>query len=358
MKFLVSIAVAGAVTAALIAPAVGVPGDLTDKGKGLHRECGALSGESVDGDGDTVFTFTMPDASSITTYDPGPDLLTVDGRLNADKLTPGRAAKLGIGIEPSDPEQHKIWAAMIPGLKHSDTIPVAPCFMYGMTAGQSTTNWAGFQSHDAVTGQAYIGAASSGTMPDYFTSTCSKESMTQWVGISEGNHFVQAGYVYEAATAPIHGFPFIEYFGGPWSIPVMDVNSPTIAPGQRWFFSIRYLNNSAWSFTITNLDTGQFNTVAPNQPTQNGATYIGHLGDFISERIQVNGIPTEYLAHSVARFRSAQVTLIDGTTRSMSHQAPDPVSMYSVSPGTNLLGFADTLNITDSSFSEHWNACK
>lgn len=97
--------------------------------------CGVLQEPSVDADGDTAYIFTMPNGSIVTTYDPGSDLLMADGTLNAANLTPERAEKLGIGVEPKDPQQHKVWSSMIRGLQHKGVAPKAPCFMPGMTAG-------------------------------------------------------------------------------------------------------------------------------------------------------------------------------------------------------------------------------
>lgn len=62
--------------------------------------------------------------------------------------------------------------------------------------------------------------------------------------------------------------------------------------------------------------------------------------------------------HSVVRFRNALVYLSNGTSLTMSSEAPERILM--TLDGTNLgqlLGYPDSLDLADSNFSEHWNAC-
>lgn len=321
-------------------------------------QCGRALAPSVDPDGDTIYTFLMPNGSELSTVEPSRDLMGVDGKLDPRRLSQSRASKLGLGPRPLDAAGARQWDAVASGLRHRGEPPQAPCVRPGVHAAQYTHHWAGYAARGATTGEIYYGASSAGTVPNVFLSTCTQETMTQWVGVSEGR-LVQAGYIYSQNPGPLHHHPFYEFVGGSWDTGgVVDLVYPTIDEGQRWFFSVRYVDAFRWSVTISNLDTGASQIWSDYHFGGGASAYVGRDGVFISERLTINGQPTQYMNHSTARFRNALVYRANGSQLKMSQQAPDEIFMTRTgNPFSPLLGYPSTLNFSDSNFSENWNAC-
>ncbi len=319
--------------------------------------CGQLAKVFRDEYGDTQYTFSMPNGGLVSSYDPAVDLMGPEGSLDVDRLDSKRAAKLGLGTRPNDASLQQEWREVAAGMRHRGVAPSAPCVDPRVQATQFTSHWAGYAARGAVQGNTYYGVSSSGTMPNVFLSTCNQETMTQWVGVSDTN-LVQAGYIYSQNPGPLEHYPFYEFVGGIWDTGgVVKLGFPSVAEGERWFFSVRLTSSNRWTIVLSNLDTVETMTWVEYHAF-GALDYLGEDGVFISERVTVNGSPTQYMAHSVARFRNSSVFLSDGSVRKMSQQSPDPFVMTSngASWGT-ILGFPSNLNIADSNFSENFNAC-
>lgn len=127
-----------AATGSPTAPASGASGTSSSDPTPSNGNCGVLTGTVVDADGDTLYSFQMPDGSIVSSYVIGAELLDSQGNVKIDALTEARAIKLGIGPMPSGATSKKIWLRVAAGLKGMSEVPVAPCAHPGSTAGGPT----------------------------------------------------------------------------------------------------------------------------------------------------------------------------------------------------------------------------
>ncbi|MEV6494291.1 hypothetical protein AB0M20_37565, partial [Actinoplanes sp. NPDC051633] len=91
-------------------------------------------------------------------------------------------------------------------------------------------------------------------------------------------------------------------------------------------------------------------------PEAGATNYLQSYGHFISERMTYpGGFLSEYMNHSDVRFRNAMVHIQGEGDARMSIQQPTE----NIMTGRNQLRLSniDSLNVSTSSFTEHWARC-
>jgi hypothetical protein len=243
--------------------------------------------------------------------------------------------------------------------------PKPGCVLSGVTATSYSMNYSGYRA-TAASGKAYSGAHSSYTAPaNYYLSTCSQESMTQWVGVSNDTVLFQAGVYVTQVTGSVQSGGFYEIVGGSWETrdangnpSLVDVSDtvPYIS-GHRYYFDVHYATRYDWSVTVNDLDNGNnFNVDLPH-PEAGGTQYIQPYAYFVSERLAYGDLVTQYMNHSDVRFRTAFATIYGEGDARLSIQRPEQVIMLSPGIGNARLSNPDPIEVDTSSFTEHWARC-
>ncbi|GLW29052.1 hypothetical protein Areg01_19920 [Actinoplanes regularis] len=269
-----------------------------------------------------------------------------------------RLARLGLPHRPQQAGKRALWDEAARNLKKPRT-PKPACVLPGVRADAGySSNWSGFTAR-AASGKTYDKVSSAYTAPSYYLSTCTQESLAQWVGVGNGGGttMVQNGvYVDQFSGTPSSG-GFFEFVGGDWETPgLVSVASqvPYVA-GHRYFFSAEYVDRYRWAIIVQDLDNG--NTYSSNSYHANGGAtnYLGTEAYFITERLTHGSVLTQYMSHSDVRFRDATVGIKGESEARMTIQRP----LESIMVGNNgeRLANNDAPNIANSDFTVHWARC-
>ncbi|OXM54816.1 hypothetical protein CFP71_19050 [Amycolatopsis thailandensis] len=319
--------------------------------------CAEALATTTDADGDRHHSFRMPNGLLVDQVVPGPTF-------DPATASAARLAKVGL---PARPESDAVapgeltradWEKVAGGLDRAT--PKPPCVKPGVHAATHTTNYSGYRA-TAASGRTYAGAHSSITAPDYYTSTCSEESMTQWVGVSNDTVLVQAGVYVTQATGTVESGGFIEFVDGAWNTGgIVDVGVPYVA-GHRYYLDVHYADRYNWSLTVSDLDNGRNFSGFWTHPSGGGTEYLQPFAYFVSERLTyVSGnreLLTQYMNHSDVRFRAATAKIHDAEDARLSVQRPDQQIMLSPGIGNQRLSNPDPLEVSASNFTEHWARC-
>ncbi len=334
------------VTVTLLGP---VPG-LAERSVAPGEKCGTLLGLSNDADGDRHYRFLLPNGLTEDQVVPAVDF-------DPATASSDRVARLGLPPRPAASASNRAdWNTMAINIKHRSE-PRPSCVQPNIFATLATYNMSGYRAR-AAAGQQYSGAHSSYTAPSYFLSICGGESMGQWAGVTNLSYLIQAGvYVIQPPTGVQSG-GFVEIVGGSWDTGgLLSVHQvvPYLA-GNRYFFSVQYVDRFRWAFLVQNLDNGDTYSSTLSHSAGGGTAYIQEFGFFVSERLSDNVGNLQYMSHSDVRFRTATVHIYGGSDALMSVQQPDEITMQSKNT-LQYLSDSHSLNITSSNFTEHWLAC-
>jgi hypothetical protein len=355
--FILSVVVVATVgapsTAALAGPSPEAPA------AGVTPDCGVADGVTVDATGDRRYRFkhtggwyeehVVPAAGFDPATAPAP-----------------RLAALGLAPRPAAGPDRALWDEAARNLVRPRT-PRASCVLPGIRAASYSGNWSGY-SAKAATGKTYSAASTAYTAPSFYTSTCTNESMVQFAAVANarGTMMVQAGMFVDQYSGDLYGGGFYEFVGGPWeSEGVVSVGAsvPYVA-GHRYFFSMRYVDRYRWGVTVQDLDSLATYSTNIYHPEAGATNYIQSYGHFISERMSYpNSDPlqpnthllSQYMNHSDVRFRNATVHINGETDARLSIQQPDEFIM--LGRDQQRLSNVDPLNVSTSSFTEHWARC-
>jgi hypothetical protein len=312
--------------------------------------CAKLAGVTTDADGDTVYEFKAADGAVERHFVPAPSF-------DPAAASTERLQKFGLPARPpaTRSAERTEWDAVAAAAKRSNT-PQGSCFRTPARATTYYRNYSGYKG-TAASGKVYSGVHASYTAPSYYLSTCSQESMTQWVGVSDNDVLVQAGVYVTQYDGSLHSSAFYEVVGGPWDTGhVVDVPSVPYVAGHRYYFNVEYGNRNQWVFVISDLDSGASASIAPIH-SGGGTNYLQPIAYVTSERLSYSGTLTQYMNHSDVRFRSATTQISGEGEARLSIQRPDDVIMISPGIGDKRLGNVDPINVSDSSFTEHWARC-
>jgi hypothetical protein len=321
------------------------------------KACATPLGVTVDAAGEQHHRFQLTPTLIEDHVVPGADF---------DPLTAStdRLRKLGLPPRPpaGDPEEAQ-WRAVATSLQRR-AAPKPGCLRPHIQATFHTLNYSGYRAI-AETGKTYSGAHSSYTAPSYYLSTCTSESMTQWVGVSDNTNLVQAGVYVSQYTGTVESGGFYEIVGGSWDTGgLIDVSaSVPYIEGHRYYFNVQYVDRYTWAFLVNDLTNGNVFSINIFHPGGGGTQYRRPLGYFTSERLTyfnpVTGerFLTQYMNHSLVRLRTATVHVYNEGEALLSSQRPEQVIGHS--PGINgpRIGNIDPIEVGPSNFSEHWARC-
>ncbi|MBB5850528.1 hypothetical protein ACFQ05_32610 [Amycolatopsis umgeniensis] len=319
--------------------------------------CAEALAVTTDADGDNHHSFRMPNGLLVDQVVPG-------RTFDPATASPARLTKVGL---PARPDSDAVapgelnradWEKVARGLNRAT--PKPPCVKPGVHATTHSTNYSGYRA-TAASGETYSGAHSSITAPSYYASTCSDESMTQWVGVSNDTVLVQAGVYVTQATGAVESGGFIEFVRGSWDTGgVVDIDVPYVA-GHRYYLDVHYADRYNWSLTVSDLDNGQNFSGFWTHPTGGGTDYLQPFAYFVSERLTYTlgsqSSLTQYMNHSDVRFRAATAKIHGAGDARLSIQRPDQQIMLSPGIGNQRLSNPDPLEVSASNFTEHWARC-
>lgn len=313
--------------------------------------CAVPLGVRTDADGDRHHTFRLPNGIVTDQVVPAADF-------DPATASPERVAKIGLPPRPVGAASDKIsgsdWDRLAQGIKR--TQPKAGCVNKGLKATYHSKHYSGYRAF-AASGNTYSGAHASYTAPNYYLSGCTDESMTQWVGVSDGYLLVQAG-LYVNQSGPFKATAFIEFVHGTWDTDgVYDIPVAYVV-GHRYYFDVHYLDRYNWSLTVSDLDAGDSYTATWYNAGAGGTQYLQPQAYFISERLlRSDGYFTQYMSHSDVRFRAATAHIYGAGDARLSVQRPEEMVMLSPAIGDLRLSNVDPLETSGSNFTEHWARC-
>lgn len=330
--------------------------------------CAQLKSVTVDADGDTHHLYAF--ANGLST-----DAVVPAASLDPDTSPSARFKKFGLPTRPAAGSADRAaWDGLVQGLKRKRTA-AAPCIDVGLSASlpdKTLHNYAGWEAH-AASGKTFSGAHMSMTAPTYYLSTCSNETMTQWIGVSDANAanvLVQAGlYVnQDTGNGLLDSGGFLEFVGGSWdTTPVyggivrLDTGPgpgsvPYIA-GDRYYFSVQYEDRYDWGITAEDLDNPDYTySQSWHNAGAGGTQYIQPAAFAISERMSVNGVFTQYMNHSTVSFRTTMAHIDAAGDARFSIENPQRIIMKNVAETTQLSSVS-ALDSSTSNFYENWLAC-
>jgi hypothetical protein len=347
-----AVASVAAVLSAGTALVVGTPASAAPTVAAAPGEfCATPLGVSSDADGDVHHRFRLPTGLVEDQIVPAADF-------NPATAPSGRLRKFGLPARPvATAADRPEWDRAAVGVKHRRT-PKPSCVKQGVRATQYSLNYSGYRA-TAASGKAYSGAHSSYTAPSYYLSTCSRESMTQWVGVANDTLLIQSGVYVTQYTGALEGGGFFEVVGGSWDTGSLVSVRGTVPyiQGHRYYFSVQYADRYDWAVIVENLDNGDTYSGFIHNPGAGGTQYIQPHAYFVSERLSYGSALTQYMNHSDVRFRAAMVHIDGESDARLSIQRPEDVVMISPGLGNLRLSNSDQLNVTESSFTEHWARC-
>ena len=312
--------------------------------------CAKPAGVTTDAEGDKVYEFRFPTGLTERHPVPAPDF-------DPATASPERLRKLGLPDRPATGAAGRAdWNRLAASLQRRTT-PRPGCFRTNAKAIYHTYNYSGYRAI-AASGKTYSGIHASYTAPSYYLSTCGSESMTQWVGVSNDTLLAQVGLYVTQYNPTVWSSAFYEFVrGGDWETPgVVDVDGVPYIAGHRYYFSALYVDRFNWQFIINDLTSGALASFYVQHVNGGATQFIQPLGYFVSERLTYGDVLTEYMNHSDVRFRSAMVRINGAGDARMSIQRPEQVIMHSRLTDERL-GNVDTVNESDSSFTEHFARC-
>jgi len=318
--------------------------------------CGTPLGVSSDSEGDVHHRFALPGG------------LVEDQIVPAANFDPTTAAGTRLtkfGLPPRPPAtaaDRSEWDTAAAGVKHRQA-PKPSCVKPNLHATQYFANYSGYRA-TAASGKVYSGAHSSYTAPSYYLSTCTWESMTQWVGVSNDSVLVQSGVYATQFTSAFESGGFFEVVGGSWDTGALVSVRGTVpyVQGHRYYFSVQYADRYDWAVAVEDLDSGATYSAFIHNDGAGGTQYNQPYAYFVSERLRYTNpdgskVFTQYMNHSDVRFRSATVHIDGEGDARMSIQRPEEVVMLSAALGNKRLSNTDPLETSESSFTEHWARC-
>jgi hypothetical protein len=318
----------------------------------VTKLCGEALLVTTDADGDQHHSFRMPNGLMVDQVIPGPTFTPAIA-------SAARLAKIGLPARPTSASvaagelSQTDWEKLASSVARAT--PKPPCGLPGVRAAGHNLNYSGYRA-TAASGQTYSGAHSSITAPSYYLSTCSEESMSQWVGVSNDHVLVQAG-VYATQVGTEKSGAFIEFVGGSWDTEhLIDVGVPYIA-GDRYYLDVHYADRYNWSLTVSDLDNGRSFSGFWTHPNGGATDYLQPFADFVSERLTYGSQLSQYMNHSDVRFRTATVKIYNGSDARLSIQRPEQWIMLSPGIGNQRLSNTDPLEVSASNFTEHWARC-
>jgi hypothetical protein len=318
------------------------------------KTCAQARPVSTDADGDNHHVFAFPNGATT-------DEITAAPGLDPDTATPARLKKLGLPDRPArGTSDRPAWDNLIRGRMAKQNAQ-APCVLNRVTAASLppvSHHWyAGYEAH-AAAGKNFSGAHASYTAPSYYLSTCSDESMTQWVGVqnSAGTVLAQAG-LYTTQYGTMHGGGFFEFVNGPWNtLGLVDLNVIYYA-GDRYYFNISYADATDWAIDVEDLDDSANSWIGFYHVDGGGGTgYIAPTAYAISERLTYGSTLTQYMNHSTVSFRTTQAIIDGAGAARFSIENPQRYDMYS-KDGKTELSNVGALDTSTSNFAENWKAC-
>lgn len=314
--------------------------------------CPSSTRSYVDDDGDSHREYTFANGTQLREVYPNPSL---------DPLTASaaRLSKFPWPVRPSrDSADYAEWAAEFGKSSLLKESPGEPCMnpTVKFSVSPSSFNYSGYAAQ-AAAGTTFDQAHTSYTAPNYYLSTCRGEAFGDWVGVSNDTVLMQSG-VFVNQTSTLQSGGFVEVVGGPFDTGAVVQLPIAYTAGQRYYFYIGYRDANDLYYIVQNLDTGLVRNgfLTNTSGGSGGATgYRQPIGYFIDERPTVGNSLSNFMDHSVSRFRSATVHITGGTDARMSIERPQDISMYNYS--YQLLGYTTSFDSTSSSFSGNWNSC-
>lgn len=330
------------------APASAVPA----KSSASAASCGKPIGSSTDANGDSHYRYEMPNGAVAVQH-------IAAANFDPDTATPERIMELGLPVRPKtgSPDRSE-WNHVATDLGRRLSSAAAPCTAPGVTAAPSYSPiYSGYRAH-AAAGKNFSGAHTSYTAPSFYVSTCTSESMTQWVGVSNDRVLVQAGQFVTQYTGPVQGGAFFEIVGGSWETAgLQTLPYPAYAAGHRYYFAVQYADRYDWNFTVDDLDTGVVYSGTWHNAGAGGTQYIQPLAYVVSERLTYSGTTrTQYMNHSVVSFRTTTAHIDQETDARFSIESPTEMVMVSDTIGARLANNS-ALNLGTSNFTESWARC-
>ena len=314
--------------------------------------CATPIGVTSDADGDLHHRFQLPNGLV-------EDQIVPSANFDPGTAPAGRLGKFGLPPRPLAASAERTeWDVAAAGVKRR-AAPKPSCLMPGVRATQYSYNYSGYRA-TAASGKAYSGAHSSYTAPSYYLSTCTSESMTQWVGVSNDSVLVQSGVYVTQYTGTLEAGGFYEVVGGSWDTGSLISVRGTVpyVQGHRYYFSVQYADRYDWAVVVEDLDNGNTYSGFIHNAGAGGTQYIQPYAYFVSERLTYgSGTLTQYMNHSDVRFRAATVHIDGESDARMSIQRPDDMVMISPGIGNQRLSNVDSLDVTNSNFTEHWARC-
>jgi hypothetical protein len=343
-------------TVGLVGPAAAAAAPEVPSAKPTAASCATPLGVTVDADGDQHHRFQLT-PSLIE------DHVVPAAGFNPLTASDERLKKYGLPPRPAagDPDA-ALWSAAAAAVAKPRT-PKPGCRQSDVRAIIHNSNYSGYMG-TAASGKTYSGAHSSYTAPSYYLSTCSSESMTQWVGVSDDANLVQAGVYVNQFFGTLRSGGFYEIVGGTWDTGgLIDVSvSVPYVEGHRYYFNVRYVDRFSWAFLVNDLTNGKLFSINIFHPEGGGTQYRRPLGYFTSERLSVrdeNGdwFLTQYLNHSAVRFRTATVQITGEGEARLSIQRPEQVIAHSPGIDGPRIGNLDPIEVSPSNFTENWARC-